>query len=1078
MERRPRRERKIVTVLFADLVGFTARAETLDPEDVEAILRPYHERLRTELERFGGTVEKFIGDAVMALFGAPVAHEDDPERAVRAALAIRDWIAEEGKLEVRIAVNTGEALVNLEARPEAGHGMAAGDVVNTTARLQSAAPVNGVLVGEATYRATRNVVDYTPADPVEAKGKTDRIPVWEATEARARVRTEAVSTAAPVIGREREVALLRETLVRVREEAAPQLVTIVGVAGIGKSRLVRELFEFVEKGGVLTFWRQGRSLPYGEGVTFWALAEIVKAQAGILETDGNDDAERKLRSAISNLVADAAEAERLEQFLRPLVGVSGDTGLEHASQAETFAAWRQLFETMADQHPLVLVFEDVQWANDGLLDFIDHLVDWTARLPVLIVCTARPELLERRPGWGGGKLNVTTLSLSPLSDEDTARLLRQLLGTPVVEAEHQQALLTRAGGNPLYAEQFAQMLAEKPAGSDDDVPETVQGIIAARVDRLPQIEKELLQDAAVVGKVFWLGSLTDARVRADVERLLHSLERKGFVQRARRTSVASEPEYAFLHVLVCDVAYGQIPRADRATKHLRVAEWIESLGRSDDHAEMLAYHYGSALDLARAADTQLPDVLPRSRTAFHAAGDRAQALAAHAAAARFYERSLALYGVGEREGRADVLFKLGRALKDAGDDRQHEMLEAARASLLEIGDADRAAETHALQAESRWIHGDFDRATSDLRDAEELVRDRPPSASKARILAESARFHMVADRTEPAIRLGGEALALAAEFGLDEVRAGALVTVASARRPIGDERAIDELREALQYADTANASAAAFRAINNLAVGLRQGLGDIDGARRLAEDGLRRAERVGDRGQIIWFYGILADDEFWLGHLDRALALAEAVLEHGPEHYQAQVAHQVRARIRLARDDVAGALSDIEQGIELARRTNEAQAMNPNFSSAAFVLVSAGRHHEAAGLVDAVLADMRSRKGSGLAEHAFLVLAMAAGELGRHTDFLDATSEISGVTPWLAAGRAYAAGDVDGTLELSERLSVPDSAWIRLRAAALLVEHGNQRAAQSQITRALAFWRSVGATRYIREGESFLAATA
>src|SRR5229473_7708893 len=293
-----RRERKVVTVLFADLVGFTARAEELDPEDVEAILRPYHERLRSELERFGGTVEKFIGDAVMALFGAPVAHEDDPERAVRAALAIRDWARDEDAVQVRIAVNTGEALVLLGARPTEGEGMAAGDVVNTAARMQAAAPINGVLVGETTHRATANEIDYLDADPIEAKGKTEPVRVWQAVEPRSRVSTEAVSTRAPLVGRKREVDQLIDAFERVRQEHATLLVTVVGVPGIGKSRLVAELFAHVESQPDFVYWRHGRSLPYGEGVTFWALGEMVKAQAGILESDSPDDVERKLHDTV------------------------------------------------------------------------------------------------------------------------------------------------------------------------------------------------------------------------------------------------------------------------------------------------------------------------------------------------------------------------------------------------------------------------------------------------------------------------------------------------------------------------------------------------------------------------------------------------------------------------------------------------------------------------------------------------------------------------------------------------------------------------------------------------------------
>src|SRR5207248_2681281 len=277
----PRRERKVVTVLFADLVGFTARAEELDPEDVEAILRPYHERLRSELERFGGTVEKFIGDAVMALFGAPVAHEDDPERAVRAALAIRDWAREDGEVEVRIAVNTGEALINLGARPESGEGMAAGDVVNTTARMQSAAPINGILVGETTRNAARDAIDFRPGAPIEAKGKAQLVPVWEVVAARSRVSSESVSTRAPMLGRRRELDQLVDAFERAVHGEAPQLVTVVGVPGIGKSRLVYELMKHLEGLPDLVHWRHGRSLPYGDGVTFWALGEMVKSHAGI-----------------------------------------------------------------------------------------------------------------------------------------------------------------------------------------------------------------------------------------------------------------------------------------------------------------------------------------------------------------------------------------------------------------------------------------------------------------------------------------------------------------------------------------------------------------------------------------------------------------------------------------------------------------------------------------------------------------------------------------------------------------------------------------------------------------------------
>ena len=318
-----REERKVVTVLFADLVGFTARAERLDPEDVHALLAPYYAHLRSELERFGGTVEKFIGDAVMALFGAPTAHEDDPERAVRAALAIRDWANEQDDLQVRIAVNTGEALVALGARAAEGEGMAAGDVVNTAARLQSAAPVNGILVGETTYRATSQSIDYREAEPVEAKGKAEPITVWEALEARSRYGVDLPQAQAPLVGRERELDTLRDALERARSQRGLQLVTLVGVPGIGKSRLVYELFRSIEAEPDFTTWRQGRSLPYGEGVSFWALAEIVKAQAGILESDSDEEVAGKLTAAVQEVAADVSEADWMAARLRSLVGLAG-----------------------------------------------------------------------------------------------------------------------------------------------------------------------------------------------------------------------------------------------------------------------------------------------------------------------------------------------------------------------------------------------------------------------------------------------------------------------------------------------------------------------------------------------------------------------------------------------------------------------------------------------------------------------------------------------------------------------------------------------------------------------------------
>ena len=445
----PRRERKVVTVVFCDLVGFTAQAESMDPEDVEALLRPYHERVRSELERHGGTVEKFIGDAVMALFGAPTSHEDDPERAVRAALAIREFALDE-KLELRVGITTGEALVSLDARPDAGEGMASGDVVNTAARLQSAAPVNGIVVDETTFRATRVAVDYEPAEPVEAKGKTEPIRVWTALAAHSRFGVDVAHEArSDLIGRERELGVVRDAFERARHERTPQLLTLVGVPGIGKSRLVYELQRLVDADAELITWRQGRCLAYGDGITLWALGEIVKAQAGVLEQDSAEEIAEKIHAAVQSTLAGTGDEGRVEAHLLALVGLGGEAQLGGDRRNDAFAAWRRFLESLAEQRPLVIVVEDIHWADDALLDFLDELVDWLSDVPLLVVATARPELLERRPGWAGGKLNATTLALSPLTDEQTAELIAGLLARPLLAVESQQALLERAGGNPL-----------------------------------------------------------------------------------------------------------------------------------------------------------------------------------------------------------------------------------------------------------------------------------------------------------------------------------------------------------------------------------------------------------------------------------------------------------------------------------------------------------------------------------------------------------------------------------------------------------------------------------------------------
>jgi class 3 adenylate cyclase/tetratricopeptide (TPR) repeat protein len=1072
-----REERKVVTVLFCDLVGSTARAEGADPEDVRALLSAYHERVRSELERFGGTVEKFIGDAVMALFGAPVAHEDDPERSVRAALAIREWATDEGDLQVRIGITTGEALVALGARPEAGEGMASGDVVNTAARLQSAAPANGIVVDEITYRATSNAIDYRELAAVEAKGKAEPVPVREVVQARARFGVDVAQRGgAELVGRRRELALLREALARVREEREAQLVTLVGVPGIGKSRLVYELFREIERGNELTYWRQGRALPYGEGVTFWPLVEIAKAHAGILETDTAEAADEKLGRAVREALGDDPEADWVEGHLRPLVGLEAEAKLGGDRRGEAFAAWRRLFEALAERRPLVVVFEDLQWADEGMLDFVDHLVEWASGVPLLVVSGTRPELLERRPGWGAGKPNSAIVSLAPLSDEDTARLVHALLEQAVLPAEVQRALLARAGGNPLYAEEFVRMAAEVGDERELPLPESVQGLIAARLDLLSNEEKSLLQNAAVVGQVFWLGAMAalDGSERRSLEQLLHVLERKDFLRRARRSSVAGETEYAFRHILVRDVAYAQIPRGARAEKHRLAAEWIEGLSpdRSEDRAEMLAHHYLSALELARAAGQETADLAESARLALRDAGDRALTLNAFAVAVRFFSAALELWPDEDRE-RPQLLLGYGRALWVAEGKGEAELVEA-RDGLLAAGDREAAAEAGVLLSLIEWHRGHRDRCFDHLDRAAELLRDLGPSRAKAYVMAHLSRTRVIAGHLDEALRYGREALEIAEHLGLDEIRAHALDNIGLTRVQLGDQEGIADLERSVEIALAAN-STEATRAYNNLAVCYWQ-LGDLARSRPIAAEAVRAAERVGDIVQARFTRAWRAGADTTEGRWDEALRQAEEIIARADGGHQESGGLRGRARIRLARDDVEGALGDATRALALSQEVKDPQSRVPALVLYAWLTMETGRRRDAARAVDELLELVRAERywlTYDLPGIAFVFTA-----LGR-TQVLYELLEATLPSRWSEAALLYAGGERGGAADVLAAMgALAEEASCRLRAAEALIAAGDRAGGDEQLQKALAFWRSVGATRYIREGEKLLAKTA
>jgi class 3 adenylate cyclase/tetratricopeptide (TPR) repeat protein len=1059
-----REERKVVSVLFADLVGFTSRAEHLDPEEVRAILAPYHARLRAELERYGGTVEKFIGDAVMALFGAPITHEDDPERAVRASLAIRDGLTEDGRLHVRIGITTGEALVALDARPESGEGMASGDVVNSAARLQTSAPVDGILVDDATYRATSRVINYDEHPPVAVKGKSDPVVVHQAVSVNARVGTDVRQVGGPaLVGRTSELQLLEGALERATTGRQPQLVTLVGVPGIGKSRLVWELFQQVDRAEDLVAWRQGRSLPYAESISYWALGEIVKAEAGILETDGEHEARAKVGQSVGALVDSAQDADWIARHLAMLVGAESGAELRGDRRGEAFAAWRRYLEALADRRPTVLVFEDLHWADDGLLDFIDGLVEWIADVPLLVVGTSRPELLARRQGWGGGKTNAITISLAPLSDAETRTLVASLVEQALVPVALSETVLERAQGNPLYAEEFARLMAER--GGIDDLPESVQGIIAARIDGLTRDEKELLQDAAVVGKVFWSGALMAMRdaTRAQIEERLHALERREFVRRDRRSSLADETEYSFRHILVRDVAYGQIPRGERAARHFRVAAWLENLGRPAEHAELLAGHYVAALELARAAGQSIDDYAARARETLLHAGERALELSSFTSAARHFRAALDLMAPDDA-ARPMALFGYGKALR-VSEEKGADVLAEAEELLLAEGLREPAAEAAMLQAELAWFGGDGDSTIEHVRRATRMVDGLPSSFAKAFVLSDASRFHMLRAEPAEAISIGERALVIADELGLHDIRAHALNNIGIARSEAGDPTGLGHLERAIEIATEIRSREVARAWINTAAAQWR--MGDMRRAGEATLAALDAAREFGDASTVRFARMSLPDIYYGRGEWDEALALLDELIaesEAAGGHVLESAMRTTRSRIRLARGDAEGALADGVSSLEAGRRARDPQAHVPPLSHMVWL------QHEVGGPgseVDALINELVAAPAAEAYVSNDALLVMLLGERRREAEEL-----VSRMKPgWV---RTVAEKTADGQLvEAAEILAnvedLPLAAVFQLEAARQMLADGRPTEAEPLLEASDRFWHRTGGSYFLEQ---------
>ena len=1009
-------ERKVVSMLCIDLVGFVARSDQADPEDIRAALRPYYTSVRRELARWGGTVEKFIGDAVMAAFGAPVAHEDDAERAVRAALRVIQAVhelnvAEPGlELAVRAAVTTGEAVVARGGTRE-GEGIATGDVVNTAARLQAIAPVGSVVVDETTYRTTRHLVDYEALAPVLAKEQIELLRVWRARAARARYGADlAEATPSPFIGRAHELAILRALYARAAREGSVQLVTVVGEPGVGKSRLVREFRAFVDWQPELARWRQGRCLPYGDGITFWALGEIVKSQAEILESDGPREASDKLAATIEAIIKEPAERDWLASRLALLVGASSPGVGSVAERSELFAAWRRFLEAVAADRPLVLVFEDIHWAGAALLEFVEYLVDWATGLPFLVVCTTRPELFERHPGWGGGKRDTTTISLAPLSPEETSQLIAAHLPGAEIPGETQIALLERAGGNPLYAGEFARMLADRgiverrgttmqvAAGADIPIPETVQAVIAARLDTLPAERKALLHDAAVVGNVFWTGAVAfmSGLDENAVEQGLRTVAQKELLRPIRNSSVKGEAEFSFRHLLIRDVAYQQIPRAARVRKHRTAAAWIERLAgdRVTDHADILAHHYGQALQLAKAAglDDDTRELELQVRRFFIMAGDRALELDARKAEA-FYRQALTLspprhpHRAGLLERTAEAALMSGR-LSEAQRD-----LEEAIVEFRAQGDSRGAGEAMVRLARTYWFRGETDRKRALLAQAIELLEREPRGRELALAYTHHAADYMVANRSAECAAWSEKALALAQELGLDPEAIRARQLRGLARCQLSDlVGGLADLREALRLSLELGLGNETIRSYGNLgdwvwvAEGSAQGL-DVKRA------GIEFGERRGLTLPVAWAKAEMLWPLFDLGRWDELLRIARELIEWDRRQGGGQVgvvALTYMAYVFACRGEVSQAHDLAAEFLPRAREIRDPQVLVPAVTVVSLIENTRGNHVTTVRLIEEIEEITRDRpvfRARHLPE--VVRMSVAAGAIGLAERLMD-----------------------------------------------------------------------------------------
>jgi class 3 adenylate cyclase/tetratricopeptide (TPR) repeat protein len=997
-ELRPHEARKTVTVVFADVADSTAFGEQLDSELLRRVLSRYFDTVSGVLQRHGGTVEKFIGDAVMAVFGIPTVHEDDALRAVRAAVEMRQAVeelnsqldAERGvRIQLRTGVNTGEVVTG---DAEAGQFLVTGDAVNVAARLEQAAEPGEIVLGEATRRLVRDAVRVEPVGSLALRGKTDKVLSWRLLEVVQDAPAFARHFDTPLIGRELELAQLRQAFERAVDGKTTYLFTVIGTAGIGKSRLVAELVPTVSDSATVV---SGRCLSYGDGITFWPLAEIVRELTG----DGAD-----FRSAITQLVADDEAAERIGERIAATVG-GGDVA---GSPEETFWAVRRLFQALARKGPLLVVLEDIHWGEPTFHDLIDHLADWSRDAPIFLLCVARPELLEKRPDWGGGKLNATSLALKPLTQRESNALIDHLAGDDGLSDADRRHIAEAAEGNPLFVEQMVAMAAE--GGDELEIPPTIQGLLAARLDRLSAEERAVIERASVVGKRFWevpVAYLSPENARSTVGAEIQQLMRKGLVL-SDRPVVPGEEGYRFGHLLIRDAAYAGISKKERADLHERFARFIEENAgeRLSEVEEILGYHLEQAFryvnELSPGAERG-GELARKAGDRLGAAGGRALARGDASAATKLLGRAAALLPE-DAPGRPQLLRDLGTALVLAGEFAE------ADAVLTQAIEASTAAGKRRLELHALLERGFLRALTAPEGGVEELEQ--------------------VIARAVPELE----------EFGDD-------LGLAKAWRRIGDMHWMrnqwDELERALEraraHAERAGDRREAAGAVMRVPMAIYYGPTLVPEAIQRAEAILARAQQApGVQATCLVCLAGLQAMSGQFEHARTLLARGRAITEElGFRVWQAGFS-LLSSDIAMLRDDPATAESELRRGYQALRGMGERGLLSMVVAELARAVYAQERYEEAEQLTQeserlAGTADVRSQitwravRGKILARrHEFARAEACAREAVR---IVEQTDDLN------SQGRALM--DLAETLELSNR---PEDAAAALEQARELFE--------------------------------------